>query len=98
MEFNVGDKVKVYRTIPSRTKNWNNDWVPEMNKYVNYKVYTIQHIDNKLGVLFEESQYYRFPEQCLKLVEKYIAPSNTELICIKIKQMEQRRKEKGYAY
>lgn len=103
--FQLGDHVKIIKKVRSRYNKWDNNWAPTMDIFVSketvYEVIDITYngiylrwvsgpetkdaLDNSVG-------RFRWSWDALELVKR------EDLICYKIKQMYQRRKEAGYAF
>jgi hypothetical protein len=100
-KFKAGDRVTITRINPRATCGW----VAAMDKTL-YCVGIILSNNNRsdsyyVRVALPTSGYqeWYYPENCLQLSEEVgPAPTKEHLICVKIKQMEQRRKELGYAF
>lgn len=105
MKFQKGDMVEVFRReLRSRV-----DWCsPQMDAYLDggfYKIIdtgTYRKSDGNLAFCYllskEEERGWWFPEHCLRLAKGYTPPTKQELVCIKIRQMYEKRKEAGYAF
>jgi len=52
--FKIGQKVRIYRKLPTRYNGWQNSWVKDMDEYIG-KIFTIEyiHISSK-EVYFKE--------------------------------------------
>jgi hypothetical protein len=64
----VGDTVRVVRTAEDGEDGWNNDWVPEMNKYVGNE-YTLNRIKGNSGLYIGAWDFPYFVLE--KVVSKY---------------------------
>jgi hypothetical protein len=93
--FKQGSLVKVIERV--EPDNWGCAWDTEMDDFIG-NIYSIQysfHIDNEYILCNDKGYLYSFPREALESCEQM---QPIEEICIKIRQMERRRKEKGYAF
>lgn len=105
--FKPGDKVVVavrtFHTEDSHQKDdWNNGWVPKMEKCVGSgRVFTVRFVST-YGVYFIDDEFgYGWDWKSLAFADGYNAPpqpTKQELICQKIKSMYKRREAAGYRF
>lgn len=105
MKFQKGDMVEVFKREPKSAVDW---CVPQMDTFVKSGAYEIE--DESLYYLCNGKKAHCyllrsanagswwFPEHCLRLAKGYTPPTKQELVCIKIRQMYDKRKEAGYAF
>lgn len=66
-QFNIGDRVLIYKKIDSISEGWDNSWVSSMDDCVN-KVGRIIYIDGEFGIVLSISTFH-FPPQSLKKLD-----------------------------
>ena len=92
MHFKIGDTV-IYRVHP--------DWGKGVIKYYEGGFYGIEFVKpqswfHSCNDYVKKNHGYWLPDDVLRLVKPELPPK--EAVCVKIKDIQKRRKEQGYAY
>lgn len=66
-KFKVGDTIRIFKKVKSRSEGWDNFWIEEMDKYIN-TIGVITYIDDRRSGITIADMLFTFPPQALEKI------------------------------